>query len=631
MNSNPKKNIVSLCRIKVNKMLSSLNSVNQNMFIPKYTLNKKSESNYISHFGVNNNKPKQKIKINKARHLNQKNNDKNKPVDFIINHGVLVYQRNMKGEEIINYGINTNKFNNKRHDDIVFSTESNFNKKKIRINKSRKTLNTTRTINDNFNSYNNIIKHDNKNRIITKKRSCNYIKSKTYKNFLTTEITNPEINNNSKYLLFLSKLKKIFNKRKRNIYLILKYNFIENIEIKVDTKEIISHKKSNSIIVNRKLSSNFSNLISKNFKFFTKEKEEPELFRDSKSLEKKYEQICRRKKLNMSMTFSDKFRENNNYLSERNTYNSYSNEINAVTDRTNSIIENLNYKINLIENKNSKNIDKKILSYRIDKNPLLKKKNSSYNFSYSDFNFKEESFCNNNINNINLKKKISYFRNYFSRSINKNKSNPKMKKYLHKEKNKLKVIKNIITKDKRIFIRINYLSNIPHNKNNLNKNNNLFIEKIFELNYIPKMKIKKRINKRKSEIKNKLSLIKEEEEKNSSIKIKDKSNNMNIFNLSIIKLINILEKNIYLKKFEFFLKLNKLTKIQGKILCEKHISNIIIKDKIFLNNIFINNDKRLFGSRSLDFGNEFNIIDSSTLKKFERKTESKITNFKNIE
>ena len=79
------------------------------------------------------------------------------------------------------------------------------------------------------------------------------------------------------------------------------------------------------------------------------------------------------------------------------------------------------------------------------------------------------------------------------------------------------------------------------------------------------------------------------------------------------------------------MKLNKLTKIQGKILCEKHISNIIIKDKIFLNNIFINNDKRLFGSRSLDFVNEFNIIDSSTLKKFERKTESKITNFKNIE
>ena len=411
MNSNPKKNIVSLCRIKVNKMLSSLNSVNQNMFIPKYTLNKKSESNYISHLDININKPKQKIIINKARHLNQKNNDKNKPVDFIINHGVLVYQRNMKGEEIINYGINTNKFNNnkntyKKRDDIVFRTESNFNKKKIRINTSRKTLNTTRTINDNFSSNNNKIKLNN-NKKITKKRSCNYIKSKTYKNFLTTEITNPEINNNAKYLLFSTKLKNIFNKRKRNIYLILKYNFIENIEIKVDTKEIISHKKSNSIIVNRKLSSNFSNLISKNFKFFTKEKEGPELFRDSKSLEKKYEQICRRKKLNMSMTFSDKFRENNNYLSERNTYNSFSNEINAVTDRTNSIIENLNYKINLIENKNNKNIDKKILSYRIDKNPLLKKKNFSYNFSYSDFNFKEESFCNNNINNINLKKKIS--------------------------------------------------------------------------------------------------------------------------------------------------------------------------------------------------------------------------------
>ena len=42
----------------------------------------------------------------------------------------------MKGEEIINYGINTNKFNNnkniyKKHYDMVFSTESNFNKKKL--------------------------------------------------------------------------------------------------------------------------------------------------------------------------------------------------------------------------------------------------------------------------------------------------------------------------------------------------------------------------------------------------------------------------------------------------------------------------------------------------------------------
>ena len=621
MNSNQKSNIVTLCRIKVNKMLSSLNSANHNIFIPKYTLNKKTESNYISHLNINNNKPKQKIKINKKRPLINKNTDKNKPVDFIINHGVLVYQRNMKGEEIINYGINTNKFNKNENNDIVYSTESNFNKKKFKINSSRKTLNTTRTNNDNFNSNNNNIKLDNKNKIITKKRSCNYIKSKTYRNFLATEI-NPKKNNNGTYLLFLSKLKKIFNKRIKNIYLLLKYNFFENIEIKLDTKEIISHKKSNSIIVNRKLSSNFSNLISKNFKFFTKEKEEPELFRDSKSLEKKYEQICRRKKLNMSMTFSDKFREdnflkeNNNYLSEKNTYNSISNEINAVTDRTNSIIENINYKINLIENKDNKINDKNILSYRIEKNPLLKKKNTSYNFSYSDFNFKEESFSNN-INNINLKKKISLYRNYFSRSKNENKSNSKMKKYLQKEKekNKLKIIKNIITKDKRIFIRINYLSYIFHIKKNQNKKNNLLnIEKIFEFSFIPKNTIKKRINKRKSEIKNKLFLIKEEEEKNSSIKIKNKKNNVNVFNLSMIKLINILEKNIYLKKFEFFLKLNKLTKIQKKIHCEKHISNIIIKDKIFLNNIFINNDKRIFGSHSLDFDNEFRIIDSSALK-----------------
>ena len=40
---NSKNDIGSLCRIKVNKMLSSLNSKNNDFFIPKYTISNKNE------------------------------------------------------------------------------------------------------------------------------------------------------------------------------------------------------------------------------------------------------------------------------------------------------------------------------------------------------------------------------------------------------------------------------------------------------------------------------------------------------------------------------------------------------------------------------------------------------------
>ena len=406
MNSIQKSNIVSLCRIKVNKMLSTLNSNNQNIFIPKYTLNKKSESNYISNLTTNN-KPKKIIK--KAKPLKSniilKRKEENKPVDFIINRGVLVYQRNMKGEEVINYRINKIK------------TGNNFNKKNIKKNTSKKIINTSRTNNDIFwsntldNYYNkdkkensslnhNIINSNNINKIkknnLAKKKSSDYIKIRIKKNISNKEIKiNQEINNKITYLI--TKLKEIFDKKIKSIFFILKY-FENNINNNNNEGIIISHKKSKSIIVNKALSSNLSNLISKNFKFFTKEKNEPELFRDSKSLEKKYEQICKRKKLNMSMTFSDKFRENN-YLSERNTHDSFSNEVND------------------------------ILIHRIDKYPSLAKKNTSYNFSFNDINIKEESFNNIN-NNNNLNKKISLYRNYFLKEKRESQTNIRIKKYL---------------------------------------------------------------------------------------------------------------------------------------------------------------------------------------------------------
>ena len=294
----------------------------------------------------------------------------------------------------------------------------------------------------------------------------------------------------------------------------------------------------------------------------------------------------------MTMTYSGNFRDreylnennNNNYLSHRNNKSFSINDadgkyyrnspntnsrgnINAVTNSSYSIIENINYKINLIDN----NKDKNIISYRIDKNPLCKKKNSSYNFSYTDNGtFKEENLSNNN---KVIKKKITLYSNYYYKD--RNKSNQKIKRFLEKEKNntnnQLCSIKNISTKDKRIFIQIKYIC-YTYNINKINNNKKtLNTAKIFEFNYIPKKRIRKRINKRKNGLKNKLSLIKEEEEKNASIKITE--------NKSV-----------------------------------KYISNIIIKDKIFLNNIFINNNRTLLGSHSLDINKGFNIIDSSTLK-----------------
>ena len=656
-------------------MLSSLNTNNQNIFVPKYTIAKKTESNYNSNLNTNN----KQVKIvdnNKKRIFKKnilKNKDENRPIDFIINHGVLIYQRNMQGEEIINYGINKNKNKiikskkiNNKSGKILYRAGSNYNKNRIKTDNSKKSINTTRTTfdislaskNDNLNKYflwsntldnyyskqhnensfinsninNNIINNNsNTNKKILKKNNTNYLLRKYKKNKPQTKL---DINNK---IIYLNKiLKNILNKKLKNIFQFLKFHFHQNNENKTDIdknisikqelknqiNKIIIHKKTNSIIVNKRFSSNLSNLISKNFKFFTKEKEEPELYRDSKSLEKKYEQICRRKKLNLTMTSIGKFRQkedilnesNNNYLSERNTYNSFS---------------SINYNNNIKNIMNKK--DKNIFSYRIDKNPIIKNENTSYNFSNSYSTFKDESLNNYEV----IRKKITLYKNYFKRE--KNTSNTKVKKFLEKRKNninekKIYIIKDIITKDKRIYIRINYLPLISFENKNTNRKIKLNISKIFDFSYIPINKIRKRFNKRKNELKQKLSLIKEEEEKNSSIKLLDKrNNNSKIIKISVIKLANVIEKNIYLRKYEFFFKLNKSIKKQKKIELGENICDFIVKEKkFFLNNNFLNNDKNLFNSRSLNFLKEFSIIDSSSLRKSKRGSYSRDNiNFKN--
>ena len=561
-----KDELISLCRIKVNKMLSTLNNNNKNIFKPTYTLTNRNQSKYFYNSNKINKKQKPKIISENINDINSKNYKKAKP-DFIINHGVLVYQKNMKGEEIINFGINKNKINGNRisNNNAIYKTQTDFHKKikkKIKTDNSKKTihfsLKDTSLNNKNFYNKENI---ENINFNYNEKNLINTSKQKSYVHYKSKpkEAKNkiPKI----KYLI--TKIKKIFNKKITSVFNILKYLCFENSDLNLDTETIlINDKKSNSIYVNKRLTSNtissrsnshFKNLpslISKNFQFFSKNSKEKELFRDSKSLEKKYEQICRRKKLNMTMTFTDSFKknifsnENKNFLSERNN-NSYTN-----------FIDNNNSLYTLCTNTNRIRYNEITLQSPDIINKDIKQKINTH------------SFRENSINKINL----------IENNYSKNKINKRIEKYLSKERRKSQInkyyfhsIKNICTNDKRIYIHINYLPYITKNKN---KKIDLNISKTFEFNYISK--------KRKKPKKRFLTLIKEEEES---------------------KVLNSFKKN---------------NSINNKCFKKKNTSNIIIKDKIYMNNIFINNNNDLFRTFSLDFADNFNVINSSSLKSFKK-------------
>ena len=561
-----KDELISLCRIKVNKMLSTLNNNNKNIFKPTYTLTNRNQSKYFYNSNKINKKQKPKIISENINNINSINYKKAKP-DFIINHGVLVYQKNMKGEEIINFGINKNKINGNRisNNNAIYKTQTDFHKKikkKIKTDNSKKTihfsLKDTSLNNKNFYNKENI---ENINFNYNEKNLINTSKQKSYVHYKSKpkEAKNkiPKI----KYLI--TKIKKIFNKKIKSVFNILKYLCFEKSELNLDTETIlINDKKSNSIYVNKRLTSNIissrsnshfknlSSLISKNFQFFSKNSKEKELYRDSKSLGKKYEQICRRKKLNMTMTFTDSFKknifsnENKNFLSERNN-NSYTN-----------FIDNNNSLYTLCTNTNRIRYNEITLQSPDIINKDIKQKINTH------------SFRENSINKINL----------IENNYSKNKINKRIEKYLSKEKRKSQInkyyfhsIKNICTNDKRIYIHINYLPYITKNKN---KKIDLNISKTFEFNYISK--------KRKKPKKRFLTLIKEEEES---------------------KVLNSFKKN---------------NSINNKCFKKKNTSNIIIKDKIYMNNIFINNNNDLFRTFSLDFADNFNVINSSSLKSFKK-------------
>jgi hypothetical protein len=165
----------------------------------------------------------------------------------------------------------------------------------------------------------------------------------------------------------------------------------------------------------------------------------------------------------------------NIYLSNKNDYENYGTPL----DRKDKSI-----RLNTLTNKNSE------------------KHNFRYNFSRSNSN--DEKFGNSHkiqcsyiySNSINTKGKVYEYKNIFISSNNKKNKYLNSNIILEKQKqNKcfIKKIKDIVTKDKRIFIRINYIYLIPPKKRRLqsitqNKlkdvNNLLSITQIYSFEYL---------------------------------------------------------------------------------------------------------------------------------------------------
>ena len=675
---------------------------------------------------------------------------------------------------------------------------------------------------------NNIIKKLNKNKDNSQKKEKKKLKSENFgkliektnilvKYYLTKyfhillKYNTSENNNNNKILNGIDDNVKIDIEEIANNIKNKKKFSQENKKIEIDLKNIANgknkqklkipnsfdlpdHKQSNSIVVNKMISSNTSSckdlpqnfrknnnlsfLLTNKFKFFSKDKDkdsnnnindtrESELFRDSQNLQKKFEQICRRKKRDMTMTFTRKFKEKdkdinsaleNNYLSDINKTNSFSNfndnnsinsmninilghrkKYNKIFDKDspfNTIhnnIENENddikdknmIKIKLIKSNNVKH--KKILNYRIEKfipkviskdhqdninihnlSEIRKKKkinindnkddkalprkksfislnNKIINDYLSENNIGSSNDINKTYNNKLNKKTYTHKRN----SLVENKSHLKIKEIYNKKgknKNKTKIknksdsnsnnkimyishlIKNICTRDRRIFVHINYITQILKPKYDRYNNSMLAYTNIMNYSYIGLHQRNKNLLKRNNDYEKKLSLIKEEDEKSkclnstNSIKFIDedelynnKTNMKHIrilkdrygYNLSVPKILKIIERsylNICSKdKRDFLLKLKiiyldstikrifckklRFTKF-GKLLQKKGKKNMIYYPKInrpkmrkkFHQMSYrytkdkINNDRKELTSRSLDLNKDYKTIELSGIK-----------------
>ena len=750
----------------------------------KKSMNNNSKKRLISISDISSSKAKKNISIinNKMNNINLKinKNDINNLNSISIKNLLASSNKKTLTDKNISSVLNTKKIL------INYKRKKNINNHKFLIIKKKKNLNSIlgneEDSNANTNLYNKNISKNNmnyNNNIIPR------VNKKSYIIHLKNKIKKEDKKNDKILIELFEKINKYFLKKYFNLFINkIKENkkrerekergkrlntnkyILENSRLnkKIQNSfEFPNHKRSKSISMNRKISS--SSLISKdiqknknknkinlsllkNLRFLSTDKgdKSSELCRDSKSLQKKSEQINNRKRREMTMTFSNRIKNDsvsvfeNNYLSDINKTNSFSN-IND-NNSTNSFINlglnqkkfrqifykdnnfNLNnsdnrkdrsiYKIKLIKGNNNK--QKKIISYRIEKaNEKENKKEKNEYKNLSEIRYINNKTTNSNngnenkknysndidINNKNInkysKKKQSFNifidNNMADFKVNnkirknnelKNKNNVRIKEIytnnilndikINKNNNKIRlhVIKNICTKDKRIFINIKYLPMVSKLRNITRYNYKILkIKKIMNYNYIGIRRIKNLV-KRNSELEKKLTLIREEDEKSkfqnsyNSIKYIDedelhssKKINKNIrvlkdkknYKLYLTKMVNILEQlyfKYYINNKKYFIKRLKViyfvfdmkkiinNKIKNtnvyKLLKRKNkgmiyypkserykirnkfrkIPNIYIEDKVYLNNIIIN-DKN-FLTNSFDFKREFKIFESPNIR-----------------
>ena len=348
------------------------------------------------------------------------------------------------------------------------------------------------------------------------------------------------------------------------------YNYSENGE-----KSNSQKKRNYFLINNNNINFNSNKSLNKN-----------ELYRNNFELLKKYSEIINRKKRKNLETedylklknksrnkekclfiYNKKNYTVNNSV-ERRKEKEYSPYISEFMNLHNSISngdESLNFEKNGIGNiKTTKKNNKRIKS-KSDQ-PFLNKKTENNLLKKTKNNIKEKK--RNRV--LNLKEKINNINNS------------------HYNKNYIcKTIKNIFTKDKKLYIHINYVFFIPSKikyKSNFEANNKyLNISHNYEYSYTAK---ENSFNLNKNKIsKKKLTSIKEEEEKSkcsiSLSMILENSKIVDGYN-SIIILLERMKKNYIIKMKKIFL--SKMKSI-NLIKCLNKIFRIIIFKNIYLINI----------------------------------------------
>ena len=482
----------------------------------------------------------------------------------------------------------------KRNTDVNFSY-----KKKSKIDKNSAYYNSNKkennevdmnnkfatTYNYYYSDKNNIIYLDIKSSILNKlqtKEDVNYNSSLTEfpKNILNTS-------SRKKESICFSDRKRIINK-----------SFIDSL-----TKSPLSS------IGNRTSRNNGFNFGREN------NEKENELFRSFEELNKKGEQIKRRKKsknakekMVATNLNSKKVDENKNIKKIKDTkeYGQFS-ELRKNVNKNNNNNDIKNLKADNIQNRNSKlnlenNYNKKLLNWYPKTNRKLKnnyikythknkilnsktindKKINKSNINISNtFSSYRKVKINNNKNPLIGKKQFKIFKN--NKPNNKNNNETKKNIYYNKNKSELiekvpKLINEIKTNDNRIHINIFYYNYSSKNKTSFKKYNSLHEIKNFSMNLINNNDFitKNRIKDIKS--KKLLSSIKEEETSNQNSRILDESatpfnlDNINEENnskeLIISQFINIIETiliHIYKRILFFRIKtiniVNKMDKI----------------------------------------------------------------------